>query len=93
MAGSVSSVLEVQAVKVRAVQPAVASFGQIHREIHVSPQSPEAGIEETSDGVHVAGWRRGAGRAAVIIRPPFPRPPLPRPAGGGRPGFGSVYRA
>jgi len=62
MADSVSSVLEVQPVKVRAVQPAVASLGQIHGEIHVSPQGPEAGIEETLDGVHVAGhWgdRRG----------------------------------
>ncbi len=42
-------------MKVRAVQPAVASLGQIHGEIHVSPQGPEAGIEETLDGVHVAG--------------------------------------
>jgi len=55
MADSVSSVLEVQPVKVRAVQPAVASLGQIHGEIHVSPQGPEAGIEETLDGIHVAG--------------------------------------
>ena len=50
-----SSVLEVQPVKVGAVQPLVPSLDQIHGEIHVSPQGPEAGIVQTLDGVHVAG--------------------------------------
>jgi hypothetical protein len=55
-----SSVVEVQPVKVRSVQPSVASLDQIHSEIYVSPQGPKARIVEALDGVHIAGhWANG----------------------------------
>src|SRR5882724_11423248 len=56
-AGPYGSVPEVQAVQVRAVPPAVPPLGQVHGEIHVAAEGPEAGRVEPLDGVHVAGYR------------------------------------
>jgi hypothetical protein len=43
-------------VKVDAGQPAVASVGEIHGEINMSAQGLKAGLVETLDGAHVAGY-------------------------------------
>jgi hypothetical protein len=41
----------------RAVEPAVASAGQVHREIDMSAQGLKTGVVEPLDRTHVAGYR------------------------------------
>ena len=82
LADSISSVLELQSVEVRAVQPTMASFGQIHGEIHMSPEGAESSTVESPDGVYVAGhWANGKvfiasgdrrGHDAIDQQPPDP---------------------
>ena len=44
-------------METRAVKPAVVSVGKVHREIDTSAQGLETGIVESSDRIHVAGYR------------------------------------
>lgn len=50
------SVPEIQAVQTRAVQPAVAPGGKVHREVDMAAQGLEAGVVEPPDRSHVAGY-------------------------------------